>query len=539
MQLTASDPQYAYAPTMMPMMAGGGLAEAARALQSRGRGEDTMLVHMTPGEVKGLQALAMAHGGSLTINPSTGLPEAGFLKNLLPTIAGIGLNFLFPGSGALIGMGVGAFETMRTGDLGKGLLAGLGAYGGANIGQALTSMGAEAAATSALPVGGSTATGVSPLATAGGESLLGQTAQMSTVPGSSLLEAAGSTGAPMSQSAVTALQDTARSGFAQQGMFDQLGQGAQAAFSDPKTFGSTLYNQMGTTGSIAAATPTLMSVSEALTPKMEFAQAPTEKSSYEGPYYPTERSVRFKPQDDLSTSEFSFFTPSNPVPGYQPYRFAAQGGLMDLARGGAADNGEDPRAEFAEGGKLEERGPIQMPGADYVAGTDPEFNHGFKPVQVQGAPDPNMGDAIVGKLFGNVPSSIGGKGVLSKLLKQVGGDIQSQLNPKDLENYKYDPQTQQLVKKASGGLTALAGGRFLQGPGDGTSDSIPAVIANKQPARLADGEFVVDARTVSELGNGSSKAGAKKLYAMMDRVHNARKKAGRGMDSKAERFMPA
>ena len=95
------------------------------------------------------------------------------------------------------------------------------------------------------------------------------------------------------------------------------------------------------------------------------------------------------------------------------------------------------------------------------------------------------------------------------------------------------------LEKASGGLTALAGGRFLQGPGDGTSDSIPAVIANKQPARLADGEFVVDARTVSELGNGSSKAGAKKLYTMMDRVHAARKKAGRGKDSKAERFMPA
>jgi len=93
---------------------------------------------------------------------------------------------------------------------------------------------------------------------------------------------------------------------------------------------------------------------------------------------------------------------------------------------------------------------------------------------------------------------------------------------------------------AVGGLTALAGGRFLnQGLGDGTSDSYPAVIGNKQPARLADGEFVVDARTVSELGNGSSKAGAKKLYAMMDRVHKARKKAGRGQDSKAERYMPA
>jgi len=68
------------------------------------------------------------------------------------------------------------------------------------------------------------------------------------------------------------------------------------------------------------------------------------------------------------------------------------------------------------------------------------------------------------------------------------------------------------------------GGRLLKGPGDGVSDSIPAVIGNRQPARLADGEFVIPARIVSELGNGSTEAGARKLYAMMDRVQKARKK---------------
>ncbi len=60
--------------------------------------------------------------------------------------------------------------------------------------------------------------------------------------------------------------------------------------------------------------------------------------------------------------------------------------------------------------------------------------------------------------------------------------------------------------------------RFLSGGGDGLSDDIPAIIGDKQPARLADGEFVVSSDVVSNLGNGSSKAGAKKLYAMMDRV---------------------
>jgi hypothetical protein len=77
-----------------------------------------------------------------------------------------------------------------------------------------------------------------------------------------------------------------------------------------------------------------------------------------------------------------------------------------------------------------------------------------------------------------------------------------------------------------GGIAAMARGgmppRFLSGGGDGMSDDIKATINDKQPARLADGEFVIPADVVSHLGNGSSKAGAKKLYSMMDRVRHAR-----------------
>jgi hypothetical protein len=73
-----------------------------------------------------------------------------------------------------------------------------------------------------------------------------------------------------------------------------------------------------------------------------------------------------------------------------------------------------------------------------------------------------------------------------------------------------------------GGLTSLArGGRYLDGPGDGLSDSIHATIGNSQPARLADGEFVISADVVSAIGGGSSKAGAKDLHAMMDRVRQS------------------
>ena len=84
------------------------------------------------------------------------------------------------------------------------------------------------------------------------------------------------------------------------------------------------------------------------------------------------------------------------------------------------------------------------------------------------------------------------------------------------------------------------GGRMLKGPGDGMSDNIPATIAGKQPARLADGEFVVPADVVSHLGNGSTDAGAKQLYAMMNRVRKARTgNSKQGKQIKPAKYMVA
>jgi hypothetical protein len=102
-------------------------------------------------------------------------------------------------------------------------------------------------------------------------------------------------------------------------------------------------------------------------------------------------------------------------------------------------------------------------------------------------------------------------------------------------------QTTETIPAASGGympggIAMLAKGRYLRGNGDGVSDSIPARFAGSgQEARLADGEFVIPARVVSELGNGSSDAGARKLYAMLDRVEARAKKAKRGKPSGADR----
>ena len=123
-----------------------------------------------------------------------------------------------------------------------------------------------------------------------------------------------------------------------------------------------------------------------------------------------------------------------------------------------------------------------------------------------------------------------------------------------LSRFSYNPDSY-VPAFASGGIADLPvskqyangghlgsysdGGRLLKGPGDGMSDSIPAKIGQKQPARLADGEFVVPADVVSGLGNGSTDAGAKHLYAMMDKVRQARtgnKKQGKQINPR--KYLP-
>jgi len=99
---------------------------------------------------------------------------------------------------------------------------------------------------------------------------------------------------------------------------------------------------------------------------------------------------------------------------------------------------------------------------------------------------------------------------------------------------------------AAGGIAGLTpdDGKMLNGNGDGVSDEIPAMIEGEQEAALSDGEFIVPARIVSELGNGSSDAGAQKLYAMIDRIQAARSKTmgdnkEYAKDTNAERYLPA
>ena len=110
------------------------LALAAKHLESQGRNKDSKLVHMTPDELRALNKLSLDHVGKpLSTNPKTGLPEAGFLSSLLPTVAGI--------AGAAMGIplpllagGVGLLSYAMTGDIGQGIMAGLGAWSGGKLG---------------------------------------------------------------------------------------------------------------------------------------------------------------------------------------------------------------------------------------------------------------------------------------------------------------------------------------------------------------------------------------------------------------------
>lgn len=212
---------------------------------------------------------------------------------------------------------------------------------------------------------------------------------------------------------------------------------------------------------------------------------------------------------------------------------------------------------FARGGVAD---PEKSPGYKYSY--DPntmQFTQASKPVEV--APTATYGQyGPVGRTtptWASEPTNIVSGGMAQPFMPSGGqayntAPVQPYQSPEQQMGLggfynDMDAQLSAMGYAAGGGISHLGdysdGGRLLKGPGDGVSDSIPASIGGRQPARLADGEFVVPARIVSELGNGSTEAGARKLYAMMDRIQKARKKSvGKekvAVDSKTDKYLPA
>jgi len=230
------------------------------------------------------------------------------------------------------------------------------------------------------------------------------------------------------------------------------------------------------------------------------------------------------------------FQPSRPQPNvYRPsYAGYAEGGITSFddeagvdqfAPGGSAREKRDPDADFKRYYSMMNARPEAA--ADEEALRKPRFAR-------DDDADTRYQDALTAALIrqkkNNARANIG-----SPSIKRPTPLGTINLAP---------PGTQQA---ASGGIMGYnlggyaAGGnpRLLKGPGDGMSDDIPAVIGRKQPARLADGEFVVPADVVSHLGNGSTDAGAKKLHQMMDRIRTDRTgRKKQAPEVNADKYLP-
>ena len=634
--------------------------QAAQQVQQYGRGEDSMLVHMTPNEVNSLRGLAQRFGGDLSVNPNTGLPEAGWLGKLLPTILGFaGAAFGIPTWA--IGLGVGAGQTALTGDIGKGIMAGLGAAGGAGLGQAagiggkLGSVGADLGLTQSA-TGASGALG-NLTAKAAAEKAAVETAKQG-------LTAAG-TDVAAKAAAQKVLDEAVKNQVTNAGFLSKFG--AEAGFGTKGMLGKAL--------PIATGAATLGQVSGAFQPKL-----PTYKPEETKPYVrmaPAKREVRYPTPEELQqmgSAEFNYFTPSNPEPvpatdtgmGYGFADGGSVGGDAGLDALISSYQAQSPGAITASmrpnplpapvastpgaglggynttpsqvGGETQynfTRAPNMGSGAGAGFGGFGNFG-GFNfgnidfsqfaaqpqtptpqaPVTQPAAPadimnrfadlgfnnpqsisspmyrNPMVADAIArsqaaapatpaapvaptpspSQFTPGPMASIPGVGNIqlpdfSEMdFSQFAPQVPEETTPtydimtpgqygrpnvaRDMYNeggtvnmrdgsFVVDARTVSELGNGSSnaGMEMLSrmGGRPVRGPGDGVSDSVPAKIGGKQKARVARDEVIFQPEAVRRLGNGSAKRGTQKLYALMDRAHKARRKAKRGQDTGVRR----
>lgn len=442
--------------------------QLAQGLASFGRGPDTELVHMAPSEVKSLQQLAEAHGGSLTTNPHTGLQEAGFLSSLLPMMIGAGLSVA--SGGALTPM-MAAMMTaggygVATGSLKKGLMAGLGAYGGAGLGAGLAEAGVQAAA---APEIAASQAGVSNLASNAAGTTLRDAAGNLTQAGSDYAANVAAQTAPAQTAIANAGLD--------KGIMGNLSQAGQGL--------SSLTSQTGRNAFMAGAGGSSGLMQAGLTAAGPlFGQTPATPPAAPG---------------DASMGQRYSYSPGVPKPqpapdvpayGDQGQNFGKEQRYYNPAYTPISPDAAKTMYGYAGGGPVEAMSNANAIGA----------NTGYP-----------MADIHTGAYATPYQQPM------------------SQNVVQGAQDSAVDPYTGQATFAAGGGISTLGGysdgGRLLKGPGDGVSDSIPAVIGKKQPARLADGEFVIPARIVSELGNGSTEAGARQLYSMMERIQSGRQRS--------------
>jgi hypothetical protein len=446
---------------------------------------------MSPKEVAGLQSLAMSKGGSLTINPDTGMPEAFILDMALPVV---GSFFGIP-PWATAAMMAGK-TLIEGGDLGSAALSAFGGYTGGKMGQSLKSFvdPVQSLPTSAINAATNTAN------TAG--SFVGKTGEM----GSKLLSPSGGASQIGSNLGSVAnefgtnipVEDAFKKSFSP----DFAKQNFVPGFADNNLQGSFMGKDVGAQGMFQPGGANTLST----------AGAPT---------YGANVGAGTDIGSTISQGASDFGTQLGTAV-KNPVDFARHVGEGDALMGGAKI-GMYAASPFIEG----------MMEPQTFTYTDPEKDKYRGP----------QGQLSLSDRFDTGLRLATGGTIQSGGIRDLYGtpDNQPTISP-GLSGFGLGRLNNLAGEQAMTQAQTLgyAEGGYLDGQGDGMSDSIPATIEGKQPARLADGEFVVPADVVSHLGNGSSKAGSKRLYKMLDKVRQARtgnKKQGKQI--KADKYLPA
>jgi len=472
------------------------LRRASQHISKQGRGPDNALMHVTSNE---LQALGRLHpSGQLPRNPKTGLPEAGFLEDILPSIVGIGLNFI-PGVGPLISAAAsGLTSTAMTGDLGKGIMSGLLSYG---AGSALNGLAGEGAAA---------ASATTPAASnIGAESFNAATQSVGDL-GSS----AGASSFGLPSPAAPAMN---------------LGGGLPTAPSQ------SLLQSANPFGSATSANPAFESL-QGMGTSINPADLPFGLQPGMDPLDFSKMPLGDKlnaaatnlGNDPTGTLKRTFV--DNAMRTSLPLGVGLVGSMgqqgMDVPK-------EPTSAELNR--KYPEQFPderrVLTPPSDYRPGFDPEFDY-FEPMAAGGGVH---GYYAKGGIADANPKA------------SIKANIEAEAKMALLDHH---PKAKEALRRyadmfGEDALRALTekvssmGGR-IRGAGGGLDDLIPGTIEGRKEVRLADGEFVVPADVVSHLGDGSSDHGVRKLTEMMDRIRKVKtgttKQAGHIKDKKV---MPA
>jgi len=515
-----------------------GLKALAQEMRGYGRNGDTMLAHINTQEAGILKAL----GGSGTINPYTGLPEYfGFITKpitkawkaftnlpiikpisdavtpILQTIAPLApyIAPFIPGVGPMMAAGLGALGAGfggkgRTGfDFKRGLMGGMTAYGLSNLYAGLQAAGGG------LP-GATTPTAVAPASSSAAE--LGQVA--------------------LAEGAPTAGMVATQPGIASQLMSGDIGAAATQFGQKAGTMGTDFVNQMSTAGQgvqnltglgtqtvpLGASTASSSNALSALGKEFGTGSAAAAFTGVTGMASLDEQEKALNEQKaagSIADTEYQENIAriqearkrAEEAVKANPYKFADGGEVPGYFGGGVLAKliGENPQIREA-----------MMPAEQRAQTQARQLGEmGIKQNIIDSANQTQLQDYINAMRKKGEGEQSAYRALINNPYEYaMGGQVDDELGG----DYSAMGMDQGNLQKGLFGRGYAEGGtpRFLSGGGDGMSDSIHATINGRQPARLADGEFVIPADVVSGIGNGSSKAGAKRLYGMMDRVRKER-----------------